>query len=130
MSYLGRGLVPRGGALLSGLFRCARCGRKLQVSYGGSKTFSQRYACRGAFSERASEPHIAAKVRRSYRLRLRLRVSCTSTARPSNPLRMSGCVPSERSPKRGSTKFRRQGEANATWRTPLVKQPLRGPRHP
>ena len=53
MSYLGRGSVRRGGALLPGLFRCARCGRKLQVSYGGSKTFSQRYACRGAFSERA-----------------------------------------------------------------------------
>src|SRR5580692_6047443 len=52
-SYLGRGSVRRGGALLPGLFRCARCGRKLQVSYGGSKTFSQRYACRGAFSERA-----------------------------------------------------------------------------
>ena len=53
MSYLGRGSVRRGGALLPGLFRCARCGRKLQVSYGGSKTSSQRYACRGAFSERA-----------------------------------------------------------------------------
>ena len=53
LSYLGRGSVRQGGALLPGLFRCARCGRKLQVSYGGSKTFSQRYACRGAFSERA-----------------------------------------------------------------------------
>jgi DNA invertase Pin-like site-specific DNA recombinase len=53
MSYLGRGSVRQGRALLPGLFRCARCGRKLQVSYGGSKTFSQRYACRGAFSERA-----------------------------------------------------------------------------
>ena len=53
MSYLGRGSVRRGGALLPGLFRCARCGRKLQVLYGGNKTFSQRYACRGAFSERA-----------------------------------------------------------------------------
>jgi hypothetical protein len=52
LSYLGRGSVRRGGALLPGLFRCARCGRKLQVSYGG-KTSSQRYACRGAFSARA-----------------------------------------------------------------------------
>jgi DNA invertase Pin-like site-specific DNA recombinase len=49
-SYLGRGSVRQGGALLGGLCRCARCGRKLQVSYGGTKTFSQRYACRGAFS--------------------------------------------------------------------------------
>jgi DNA invertase Pin-like site-specific DNA recombinase len=52
-SYLGRGSVRKGGALLPGLCRCARCGRKLQVSYGGVKSFSQRYACRGAFSERA-----------------------------------------------------------------------------
>lgn len=35
MSYLGRGSVRQGRALLPGLFRCARCGRKLQVSYGG-----------------------------------------------------------------------------------------------
>jgi hypothetical protein len=59
MSYLGRGSVRRGGALLPGLFRCARCGRKLQVSYGGGKTFSQRYACRGAFSERAEMSYIS-----------------------------------------------------------------------
>jgi excisionase family DNA binding protein len=52
-SYLGRGSVRRGEALLSGLFRCARCGRKLQVYYGGRVTFSQRYACRGAFNVRA-----------------------------------------------------------------------------
>jgi DNA invertase Pin-like site-specific DNA recombinase len=52
-SYLGRGSVRNGGALLSGLCRCARCGRKLQVSYGSTKGFSQRYACRGAFSARA-----------------------------------------------------------------------------
>lgn len=52
-SYLGRGSVRHGEALLAGLFRCARCGRKLQVCYGGRVTFSQRYACRGAFSARA-----------------------------------------------------------------------------
>jgi DNA invertase Pin-like site-specific DNA recombinase len=52
-SYLGRGSVRKGGALLAGLLRCARCGRKLQVSYGSNKGNSNRYACRGAFSERA-----------------------------------------------------------------------------
>ena len=31
-SYLGRGSIRRGEALLPGLFRCGRCGRKLQVS--------------------------------------------------------------------------------------------------
>ena len=53
-SYLGRGSVRRGDALLPGLLRCARCGRRLQVSYGGSGSLrSLRYACRGAFSDRA-----------------------------------------------------------------------------
>lgn len=52
-SFLGRGSIRQRGALLPGLCRCARCGRKLQVSYGGLKTHPQRYACRGAFSERA-----------------------------------------------------------------------------
>ena len=53
-SYMGRGSVRRGDALLPGLLRCARCGRRLQVSYGGSGSLrSLRYACRGAFSERA-----------------------------------------------------------------------------
>ena len=51
---MGRGSVRRGDALLPGLLRCARCGRRLQVSYGGSGSLrSLRYACRGAFSERA-----------------------------------------------------------------------------
>ena len=52
-SYLGRGSIRRGEALLPGLFRCGRCGRKLTVHYGSRGTHTQRYACRGAFSVRA-----------------------------------------------------------------------------
>jgi excisionase family DNA binding protein len=52
-SYLGRGAIRPGTALLTGLCRCGRCGRKLTVSYGGTKVFSPRYACRGAVSARA-----------------------------------------------------------------------------
>jgi DNA invertase Pin-like site-specific DNA recombinase len=52
-SYLGRGSVRRGEALLPGLFRCGRCGRKLQVHYGSRGAHAQRYACRGAFNARA-----------------------------------------------------------------------------
>ena len=51
-SYMGRGSIRRGEALLPGLFRCARCGRKLYVTYSGSNRRghqTQRYACRGAF---------------------------------------------------------------------------------
>lgn len=55
--YMGRGAVRRGEALLPGLLRCARCGRKLHVAYGGSSRLgkqSQRYACNGAFNQMAT----------------------------------------------------------------------------
>ena len=45
-SNMGRGSVRRGEALLAGLFRCARCGKKLQVSYSGDPP-KQRYICPG-----------------------------------------------------------------------------------
>jgi len=44
-SNIGRGSVRQGEALLAGLCRCGRCGRKLRVSYSGSG-FLQRYVCR------------------------------------------------------------------------------------
>jgi DNA invertase Pin-like site-specific DNA recombinase len=47
-SNMGRGSIRRGEALLAGLFRCARCGRKLTVSYSGKGGPTQRYVCRGA----------------------------------------------------------------------------------
>jgi excisionase family DNA binding protein len=49
--FMSRGSVRRGEALLPGLFRCARCGRKLNVYYGGE---AQRYVCAGAFSHMAA----------------------------------------------------------------------------
>jgi hypothetical protein len=47
-SNMGRGSIRRGEALLAGLLRCARCGRKLTVSYSGKGGPTQRYVCRGA----------------------------------------------------------------------------------
>jgi excisionase family DNA binding protein len=44
-SNITRGSVRRGEALLAGLFRCGRCGRKMQVSYSGAGLL-QRYVCR------------------------------------------------------------------------------------
>ena len=41
------GAVKRGPALLSGLLRCGRCGRKLHVGYDGKKSRVARYFCRG-----------------------------------------------------------------------------------
>jgi DNA invertase Pin-like site-specific DNA recombinase len=40
-----RGPVLNGEGLLAGLLRCRKCGRKLQVSYGGTKGKIPRYAC-------------------------------------------------------------------------------------
>ncbi|MEY2935391.1 MAG: hypothetical protein RL033_6140 [Pseudomonadota bacterium] len=41
--------AARGGrALLGGLLRCRRCGRRLHVTYGGRKQPGIRYECRGA----------------------------------------------------------------------------------
>ena len=45
-SNMGRGSVRRGEALLAGLFRCVRCGKKLHVSYSGDPP-KQRYICPG-----------------------------------------------------------------------------------
>jgi len=50
---MGRGSIRRGEALLPGLFRCARCGRRLRVQYTGKGGNTQRYVCRGTFSAQA-----------------------------------------------------------------------------
>ena len=43
----GSGAAKAGPALLSGLLRCGRCGRKLQVAYSGNDGRVPRYVCRG-----------------------------------------------------------------------------------
>ena len=35
---------------MPGLFRCARCGRRLHIQYTGKGGNTQRYACKGTFS--------------------------------------------------------------------------------
>jgi excisionase family DNA binding protein len=52
---MGRGSIRRGEALLPGLFRCARCGRRLHIHYTGKGGNTQRYACRGAFGTKAAD---------------------------------------------------------------------------
>jgi excisionase family DNA binding protein len=42
-----KGAAKNGPALLAGLLRCARCGRKLHVGYGGTDGRVPRYQCRG-----------------------------------------------------------------------------------
>ena len=48
--FLGRGAVRPGEALLPGLLRCARCGKRLRVRYD----HTYRYECVGAFNQLAA----------------------------------------------------------------------------
>ena len=48
------GAIKKGAALLSGLLRCGRCGRKLQVGYSGTLGQVGRYLCLGRREERGS----------------------------------------------------------------------------
>jgi hypothetical protein len=50
----GSGAAKAGTALLSGLLRCGRCGRKLQVVYSGKGGRVPRYGCRGDRGYRGS----------------------------------------------------------------------------
>jgi len=50
----GKGAAKSGPALLSGLLRCAHCGRKLFVAYGGNGGRVPRYACSGGRENRGS----------------------------------------------------------------------------
>lgn len=47
-SFMSRGSIRRGEALLAGLLRCGHCGRKLHVAYSGDEGSSGRYHCRGS----------------------------------------------------------------------------------
>ncbi len=53
-SYIGRGSIRRGEALLPRLFRCGRCGRRLHIQYSGKGGNTQRYVCRGTFGDMAA----------------------------------------------------------------------------
>lgn len=45
--YESKGAVRSGSALLAGLIRCGRCGRKMQVRYSGKEGRTVRYQCGG-----------------------------------------------------------------------------------
>ncbi|MCP4964550.1 MAG: recombinase family protein [bacterium] len=47
-----RGAARRGSALLAGLLRCGRCGRKLFVAYSGKGGRVSRYGCSGGRTDR------------------------------------------------------------------------------
>ena len=50
----GKGAAKKGAALLSGLLRCGRCGRKMFVAYSGKSGRQPRYACHGGREHQGS----------------------------------------------------------------------------
>jgi excisionase family DNA binding protein len=58
-SFMSRGSVRRGEALLAGLLRCGHCGRKLHVAYSGENSSSGRYHCRGGHLNHGTDPCIS-----------------------------------------------------------------------
>jgi hypothetical protein len=52
----GGGAAKKGAALLSGLLRCGRCGRKMHVLYSGRRGEVARYGCSGGRELRGSSP--------------------------------------------------------------------------
>jgi DNA invertase Pin-like site-specific DNA recombinase len=58
-SFMSRGSIRRGEALLAGLLRCGHCGRKLHVAYSGSNGDVGRYHCRGGHFNHGSDPCIS-----------------------------------------------------------------------
>ena len=62
-NFMQSGVEPKSGrggrALLSGLLRCRRCGRMLQVSYIGKRGAVIHYQCVGAHHQRGEERCIA-----------------------------------------------------------------------
>jgi excisionase family DNA binding protein len=62
-SHMQSGVEPKAGrggrALLTGLLRCRRCGRMLQVSYIGARATVVHYQCIGAHKQRGEERCIA-----------------------------------------------------------------------
>jgi excisionase family DNA binding protein len=58
-SFMSRGSIRRGEALLAGLLRCGHCGRKLHVAYSGANGGAGRYHCRGGHFNHGGDPCIS-----------------------------------------------------------------------
>ncbi len=58
-SFMSRGSVRCGEALLAGLLRYGHCGRKLHVAYSGTHSNVGRYHCRGSQMNHGGEPCIS-----------------------------------------------------------------------
>jgi len=96
----GSGAAKLGSALLSGLLRCGRCGRKLQVAYSGNGGRVPRYVCRGDRGNRDSNGCLTIGSLRVDRAVVRSVLAALQPAGIEAAVKMSECVQAEDDEKR------------------------------
>jgi hypothetical protein len=96
----GSGAPKVGSALLSGLLRCGRCGRKLQVVYSGNGGRVPRYSCRGDRGDRGSSACLTIGSLRVDRAVVRSVLAAIQPAGIEAALKASECAEAEDDEKR------------------------------
>jgi DNA invertase Pin-like site-specific DNA recombinase len=96
----GSGAAKAGSALLSGLLRCGRCGRKLQVAYSGNHGRVPRYVCRGDRGNRDSNGCLTIGSLRVDRAVVGSVLAAIEPAGIEAAIKMSECVHAEDEEKR------------------------------
>src|SRR6202035_1893557 len=95
-----RGAAREGRSLLSGLLRCGRCGRKLQVAYSGNDGRVPRYVCRGDRGDRESNGCLTIGGLRVDRAVVGSVLAAIEPAGIEAAIKMSDCVHAEDDEKR------------------------------
>jgi DNA invertase Pin-like site-specific DNA recombinase len=96
----GSGAAKVGSALLSGLLRCGRCGRKLQVIYSGNGGRVPRYGCRGDRGDRGSSACLTIGSLRVDRAVVRSVLAAIQPAGIEAAVKVSECAQAEDDEKR------------------------------
>ena len=96
----GSGAAKAGAALLSGLLRCGRCGRKLQVAYSGNDGRVPRYVCRGDRGDREANGCLTIGGLRIDRAVVGSVLAAIEPAGIEAAIKMSDCVHAEDDEKR------------------------------
>jgi len=109
------GAAKSGTAMLSGLLRCGRCGRKLQVVYSGNGGRVPRYSCRGDRGDRGSSPCLTIGSLRVDRAVIHSVLGAIQPAAIETAVKVSECAEAEDDEKRKSLELaleRARYEAN------------------
>jgi hypothetical protein len=94
------GAAKSGTAMLSGLLRCGRCGRKLQVVYSGKGGRVPRYSCRGDRRDRGFSPCLSIGSLRVDRAVIHSVLATIQPAGVQAAVKVSECAQAEDDAKR------------------------------